>query len=319
MLKLEGVSISTKHANHQLVGPVSFEVRAGEIFGIVGESGSGKTLTGLAIPRLLPRQLAVSGRIALDGQELTQLNEHGMRKIRGRKVAVIFQEPASALNPVFTVGEQIEAVIHANTALRGEAARQRMHELLSRVGIPDPEQRSRAYPHQFSGGMCQRVMIAMALASGASLLIADEPTTALDVTIQAQIVDLLLKLAAEENLTVIFVSHDLGLIAETCDRIAVFYAGQVVEIGAAEDIIHAPMHPYTSALVGATPDMAEVGKLLQGIPGQPPLAGNWPQGCRFSNRCPHAQAACAQPQELRERENGRGVRCILADGTGKLQ
>jgi oligopeptide/dipeptide ABC transporter ATP-binding protein len=319
VLKLEGVCISTKYAAQHLVGPISFEVKAGEIFGIVGESGSGKTLTGLAIPRLLPRQLSISGQIALDGQELTVLTEHEMRQVRGRLVTVIFQEPASALNPVFTVGEQIEAVVRANTKLRGQALKDRMLELLRRVGIPDPEQRSRAYPHQFSGGMCQRVMIAMALASGARLLIADEPTTALDVTIQAQIVDLLLKLAAEEDLTVIFVSHDLGLIAETCDRIAVFYAGQVVEVGTAADIIYRPRHPYTAALVGATPDMSEVGVLLQGIPGQPPLAGRWPEGCRFRNRCPHAHDRCVEPQALREVDNGRGVRCVLVDDVGVIQ
>src|SRR5690606_23992874 len=203
--------------------------------------------------------------------------------------------------------------IKANTDLRGNTVRERMYELLARVGIPDPVGRSRAYPHQFSGGMCQRVMIAMALASGARLLIADEPTTALDVTIQAQIVDLLLKLAREEGLTIIFVSHDLGLIAETCDRIAVFYAGEIVEVGDIDDIILRPKHPYTLALVGATPDMSEVGRLLRGIPGYPPVAGKWPTGCRFRPRCPKATAGCELRQELRPLPNNRDVRCILVE------
>jgi oligopeptide/dipeptide ABC transporter ATP-binding protein len=313
VLTLNELTISTKFAAQPLVGPISLHVNQGEIFGIVGESGSGKTLTGLAVPRLLPSQLNVAGSVVLAGQELTTLSENAMRKVRGRGVTVVFQEPASALNPVFTVGDQIEAVVRANTELKGQASRRRVYELLRRVGISDPEQRAQAYPHQFSGGMCQRVMIAMALAAGAKLLIADEPTTALDVTIQAQIVDLLLRLAEEDGLTVVFVSHDLGLIAETCDRIAVFYAGQVVEIGNAEDIIHRAKHPYTAALVGATPDMSEVGQLLSGIPGQPPLAGRWPEGCRFRNRCPQAHAACEQPQELRQLEGGREVRCVLVD------
>ena len=313
MLKLEGVSITARESGYDLVGPVSMSVGKGEIFGVVGESGSGKTLTALAIPRLLPRQLSTRGSISLEGRELTSLSDAQMRDVRGRAVTVIFQEPASALNPVFTVGQQIEAVIRANTDLRGAAVRARMVELLSRVGIPDPAQRSRAYPHQFSGGMCQRVMIAMALASGAQLLIADEPTTALDVTIQAQIVDLLLKLAREEGLTIIFVSHDLGLIAETCDRIAVFYAGEIVEIGEAEDIILRPRHPYTQALVGATPDMAEVGRLLRGIPGYPPVAGKWPTGCRFRPRCEFAREGCEMRQELRDLPADRKVRCVLVD------
>lgn len=313
MLRLEGVTISARESRYDLVGPISMSVSKGEIFGVVGESGSGKTLTALSIPRLLPAELKTSGSITLDGSDLLTLSEAQMRNVRGRAVTVIFQEPASALNPVFTVGQQIEAVIRANTVLRGRAVRERMLELLARVGIPDPARRSAAYPHQFSGGMCQRVMIAMALASGARLLIADEPTTALDVTIQAQIVDLLLGLAREEGLTIIFVSHDLGLIAETCDRIAVFYAGEIVELGQTADIIHKPRHPYTQALVGATPDMNEVGRLLPGIPGHPPVAGRWPDGCRFRNRCALATAACELPQDLRQLPNDRKVRCVLAD------
>jgi peptide/nickel transport system ATP-binding protein len=314
VLKLDGVSITARESGYDLVGPVSMSVGKGEIFGVVGESGSGKTLTALSIPRLLPRQLKTSGSITLDDRELTSLSEAEMREVRGRAVTVIFQEPASALNPVFTVGQQIEAVIRANTKLRGRAVRDRMIELLARVGIPDPARRSAAYPHQFSGGMCQRVMIAMALASGAQLLIADEPTTALDVTIQAQIVDLLLELAREEGLTIIFVSHDLGLVAETCDRIAVFYAGEIVEVGETDDIILRPKHPYTQALVGATPDMSEVGRLLRGIPGYPPVSGKWPTGCRFRNRCEFAREGCELRQELRQLPNERQVRCLLVDG-----
>ena len=314
MLRLEGVTISARESRYDLVGPITMSVAKGEIFGVVGESGSGKTLTALSIPRLLPAELKTSGSITLDGNDLLTLSEAQMRSVRGRAVTVIFQEPASALNPVFTVGQQIEAVIRANTRLRGQAVRKRMLELLARVGIPDPARRSAAYPHQFSGGMCQRVMIAMALASGARLLVADEPTTALDVTVQAQIVDLLMELAREEGLTIIFVSHDLGLVAETCDRIAVFYAGQIVEVGEANDIIHRPRHPYTRALVGATPDMTQVGRLLPGIPGYPPMVGKWPTGCRFRNRCALAREGCELPQELRHLLNERRVRCILADG-----
>lgn len=313
MLRIDGVTITARGSGYKLVGPVSLSVGQGEIFGIVGESGSGKTLTALSIPRLLPSGLKIDGSITLGGRELLSLSEAEIRSVRGREVSVVFQEPISALNPVFTVGQQIEAVIKANTDLRGNTVRERMYELLARVGIPDPVGRSRAYPHQFSGGMCQRVMIAMALASGARLLIADEPTTALDVTIQAQIVDLLLKLAREEGLTVVFVSHDLGLVAETCDRVAVFYAGQVVETGDVADIIHSPKHPYTQALVAATPDMSEVGKVLRGIAGHPPVAGQWPTGCRFRQRCALAETQCEAHQELRVLTHRREVRCILAD------
>ena len=295
-----------------VIDDLSLEIQAGEIVGMVGESGSGKTMTALAVLQLLPRRASVTGSIRLAGQELLDLSESEMRQVRGAKVGMVFQEPVAALNPVFTVGAQLLAAVHAHLDLSRADARARALELLGMVGLPEPEQRLRQYPHHLSGGMCQRVMIAMALASGARLLIADEPTTSLDVTIQDEIVRLIRRLAVESGLSVLFISHDLGLVSRLCHRVAVVYAGQVVETGPTRTLLEAPMHPYTRALLRCVPNLHEVGVVHRGIPGTPPLPGSLPGGCRFRPRCEFAMGACEAPQVLEPRATDHLVRCVRA-------
>jgi oligopeptide/dipeptide ABC transporter ATP-binding protein len=296
-----------------LSGPVSFDIDDGEIFGLVGESGSGKSMTGLALMRLQPSAATVGGAASLDGRDLVAASEAEMRELRGSALSMIFQEPTTALNPAFTLESQLVAVIRRHSDLNRKAAQVRAVELLQMVGIPDPVTRVKEYPHQLSGGMCQRVMIAMALAAGAKFLIADEPTTALDVTIQEQILQLIERLSAESGLSVLFISHDLGVVARLCRRVAVLYCGEVVETGFAEELLRAPVHPYTQGLVRCAPDLSEVGVVHRGIPGMPPHAGAWPTGCRFRARCPFAADECAQPQVLRPLASGRMVRCCRAE------
>jgi oligopeptide/dipeptide ABC transporter ATP-binding protein len=297
-----------------LVGDVSFSIAAGEKFGLVGESGSGKSLLALALIRLLPPGLRASGRVRFDGHDLLDLTEARMRQLRGAQIGMIFQEPAAALNPVFDLEAQMVAAIRAHAALSRRQARDRAVELLGMVGIPDPASRLGFYPHQLSGGLCQRVMIAMALAGGARLLIADEPTTSLDVTIQDEIILLIERLARETGIAVLFISHDLGVVARLCDRIAVAYAGQIMELGAADALLLAPAHPYTQGLVRCVPDLRDVGVTRRGIPGSPPVPGRWPEGCRFQSRCDFAEAACASVQTLSPLGAGRFVRCWRAAG-----
>ena len=235
-----------------------------------------------------------------------------MRRVRGGQISMIFQEPTAALNPVFTIGSQIIAAIRAHLRLGRDAARTRAIDLLREVGIPDPANRLGFYPHQLSGGMCQRVMIAMALAGGARLVIADEPTTALDVTIQAEIVKLLERLVRQTGIGLLFISHDLGLVARLCDRLAVAYAGEIVETGQTSILVQAPMHPYMQGLVKCVADFEDIGQLRGGIPGTPPMPGDWPTGCRFQARCDFATAGCEQRQELRDIAPGHQVRCWRA-------
>jgi len=282
----------------RLVDGVSFDIGKGEIFGLVGESGSGKTLTALALMRLLAPPLQATGAIRLDGRDLLALSEREMRTVRGGQVGMIFQEPTAALNPVFTIEAQLAAALHAHTTLTAREARARVEQLLAQVGLPDPARRRRFYPHQLSGGQCQRVMIAMALAGGARLLIADEPTTALDVTIQEEIVGLIEQLARDTGIAVLFISHDLGLVARLCHRIAVAYAGEIVEIGDASSLLQSPRHPYTQGLVRCVPQLHAIGVLQRGIPGTPPSPGAWPAGCRFAARCPQSGPGCEAPQAL---------------------
>jgi peptide/nickel transport system ATP-binding protein len=296
-----------------LLDGISLQIRRGEIFGLVGESGSGKTISALATIRLLPEGIRAAGSVRLEGQELTQLSEAEMRDIRGAKISMIFQEPTAALNPVFTIGSQITAAIRAHLNVGKAEAQQRGIELLGEVGIPDPIGRMSYYPHQLSGGMCQRVMIAMALAAGARLVIADEPTTALDVTIQAEIVKLLERLVRDTGIGLLFISHDLGLVAQLCDRLTVAYAGEAVEMGDTAALLRTPMHPYTRGLVKCVTDFEHVGQLHGGIPGAPPLPGSWPNGCRFQARCEFATAGCERRQELRQVEPGHLVRCWRAE------
>jgi oligopeptide/dipeptide ABC transporter ATP-binding protein len=299
------------------VDGVTLSVRPGETLGLVGESGCGKTVTALSILRLIPDPPGriVGGTISFEGRDLLGLPEEEMRSIRGRAISMIFQEPMTSLNPVFTVGEQVaEGIRHHQKVSRREAW-DRAVEVLRRVKIPDPARRAHEYPHQLSGGLRQRVMIAMALALGPRLLIADEPTTALDVTIQAQIVELLMGLQEEMQMAVILITHDLGVIAETADRVVVMYAGRVVEEAPAEQLFETPLHPYTQGLLQSLPKL-EAGKRhrrLTAIPGVIPNLLDLPTGCKFAPRCPKAIGDCwpAEP-ELREVRPGHWARCILA-------
>jgi oligopeptide/dipeptide ABC transporter ATP-binding protein len=295
-----------------LVEEVSLHIDEGEIVGMVGESGSGKTMTALAIMRLLPKRARAVGSIRLGGRELLELAEWEMREIRGAEIGMVFQEPVAALNPVFTIGSQLTAAIRAHhSASRGDS-RDRAIELLMQVGLPEPQLRLHQYPHELSGGMCQRAMIAMALASGAKLLLADEPTTSLDVTIQDEIVRLIQQLAAEKGIGVLFISHDLGLVSRVCHRVGVMYAGQIVESGPTRVLLESPMHPYTQALLRCVPDLDQVGVVRRGIPGTPPLPGTAPSGCRFRNRCEFAAEVCQTQQRLDAVNELHMVRCVRA-------
>jgi peptide/nickel transport system ATP-binding protein len=316
LLAVKDLEVFFRHGRDWLrvVEGTSFEVARGETIGIVGESGSGKTVTGLSILGLLPPGLArTQGSIRLDGREINGLPESEMRSIRGRKVSMIFQEPMTALDPVFTVGEQIGETLRTHTGCSIREGRDRAVEALTQVGIPLPERRINEYPHQLSGGMRQRVMIAIALACEPDLLIADEPTTALDVTIQAQILELLLKLVQARGTSLIFISHNLGVVAQCCERMVTMYAGQVVETGTIDDVLEHPLHPYTSGLLRSMPSLAKPGSRLASIGGRVPPPDEMPEGCHFQPRCTHADDRCRVPQALLRNASGRDVRCIRHD------
>ena len=267
------------------VSDVSFHVHAGETLCLVGESGSGKSVTAMSILRLVqPPGRIAGGRIVFQGRDLMGLGEHEMRKVRGAGIALVFQEPMTALNPVFTIGNQIEETLAVHGIAKGHAARDRAVELLEAVSIPDAARRVRDYPHQLSGGLRQRALIALALAGNPALVIADEPTTALDVTIQAQILDLLRSLQQRFRLALLLITHDLGVVAEMADRVAVMYAGRIVEEAHVRELFHDPRHPYTRGLLGSIPGGAHGGR-LQAIPGTVPAIGNLPRGCSFAPRC----------------------------------
>lgn len=268
------------------VDGVSFEVYPGEVLGIVGESGCGKSVTSLSIMRLIaPPGKITQGEILLDGQNLLSLSEDEMTRVRGNRISMIFQQPQTALNPVFQVDDQIGEVLNVHKALGKDAGRKRAVELLKMVGIPDAERRAEAYPHELSGGMAQRVMIAMALACVPELLIADEPTTALDVTIQAQILDLMRDLRSKMGTSVILITHDLGVVAEMAERVAVMYAGEIVEQADVKALFAQPLHPYTQGLIGSIPILGQLKERLDVIPGSVPNLVNLPPGCRFAPRC----------------------------------
>jgi peptide/nickel transport system ATP-binding protein len=273
---------------------ISFDIAPGEILGVVGESGAGKSLTGAAIIGLLePPGRIASGEIVLEGERIDNLNESQMRAIRGRRIGAIFQDPLTSLNPLFTVGDQLTETILAHLPVNAAQARERAIRLLKETGIPAAESRLDHYPHQFSGGMRQRVVIALALAAEPRLIVADEPTTALDVSIQAQIITLLKRVCREHDAAIMLVTHDMGVIAETCDRVAVMYAGRVIEIGPVQDVIHRPAHPYTAGLMGSIPSMDDDRDKLQQIDGSMPRLNAIPSGCAFHPRCPRAFAPCS--------------------------
>jgi peptide/nickel transport system ATP-binding protein len=297
------------------VDGVSFDVCAGETLAVVGESGSGKSVTSLSILRLIqdPPGRIVGGSIRFRGRDLLALSPSEMRSVRGREISMIFQEPMTSLNPVFTCGDQIAEAVVLHDRVSRKAARARAIEMLELTGIPLPAQRVDEYPHQLSGGMRQRVMIAMALACRPSLLIADEPTTALDVTVQAQILELLERLQGDLGMAVMLVTHDLGVVAETADRVAVMYGGQIVEHAPVDEIFHATRHPYTAGLLASLPTIGARRETLRVIPGNVPDPSRLPSGCRFHPRCPCAIARCAsEAPELSEVRPGHGARCLRA-------
>jgi len=298
------------------VDGVSFHVDAGETLGIVGESGCGKSVTALSLLGLVDEpsgRIVAGSSIRLRGEELVGAGEERLRRVRGNEIAMIFQEPAASLNPVFPVGDQIVEVLRAHRGMGRREARAEAVRGLDEVGIPDAGRRVDAYPHQLSGGMAQRVMIAMALACEPALLVADEPTTALDVTIQAQMLRLLAEVKARHGMALILVTHDLAVVAEVCDRVAVMYAGRIVETGGVADVFERPAHPYTRALLDAIAVPVEADGPLRGIPGHVPSASAWPEGCRFRPRCPLAFARCVEePEAIPLPGEGRSARCWLA-------
>jgi peptide/nickel transport system ATP-binding protein len=305
-----GIRFRTSQGVWQATRKISFDIAPGERVGIVGESGCGKTITGLSILRLLPDNLAgIEGSIMFDDLDLASCNQRQMRAIRGRRIAMIFQEPMSALDPVFTAGHQIAETLRLHTAIGREEARAQTIDMLRRVGIASPERRIDDYPHQLSGGMRQRVMIAAALICGPQLLIADEPTTALDVTVQAQILELLRDLSETMNTALMLITHDLGVVAETCTRMITMYAGEVIEDAGVDAALVRPLHPYTSGLLRSLPHLSPRLGRLPSIPGRVPSVVEMPNGCRFRARCPHATAGCEAEQELLDAGDGRKVRC----------
>ncbi len=289
------VSFNTDVGLARAVDGVSFTVDAGETVGLVGESGSGKSLTALSLLRLIPRGglLAPTSRVEFEGTDVLRLSEPALRTLRGRRMAMVFQEPMTALNPVLTVGDQVSEVVRVHTKRSGSDAWTLAVDMLASVGIPDAASRARQYPHELSGGMRQRVMIAMALILEPALLIADEPTTALDVTIQAQILELLRELRERTGMAVLLITHDLGVIAEMASRVLVMYAGEVVEEAPVDTIFNSPAHPYTEGLLAAVPTLDIAHDRLQTIPGTVPPATHWPTGCRFRDRCSFAWERCA--------------------------
>ena len=297
------------------VDGVSFEIARGETLGLVGESGCGKSVTGFSILRLVqpPGRIEAGSAIALDGEDLLTLDDERIRTIRGNRVSLIFQEPMTALNPVFTVGDQIAEVARIHAGASRREAWNKAVEMLTLVGIPDPGQRAREYPHQLSGGMRQRVLIAMALVMNPALIIADEPTTALDVTIQAQILELLADLQRRLGASILMITHDLGVIAEMASRVIVMYAGEVVEEAPVRELFAAPHHPYTEGLLAAMPRVGQARDRLTVIPGTVPPPTAWPTGCRFRDRCPYSWDRCAtEHPPLYDVTPGHTSRCHLA-------
>ena len=320
ILEVQDLSTSFKTERGWLkaIDGVSFDVYSGEMLGIVGESGCGKSVTSQSILRLYEEKNTTkySGTVSFDGQNLFDLPEKEMQKIRGQEISMVFQDALSSLNPVFTVGNQIMESLRIHQDMGKKEAKEKAIDLLDQVGIPDPQRRFYQYPFELSGGMRQRVMIAVALACGPRILIADEPTTALDVTIQAQIMDLIVDMNRKLQMGVMLITHDLAVVAETCQRVIVMYLGQIVEEGSVEDIFDRPIHPYTRGLMASVPrlDTGRRERLYQ-IKGTVPLLSQIPEGCRFAPRCPYATEECSRKMpELKSFGNGQKARCLMAQG-----
>jgi oligopeptide/dipeptide ABC transporter ATP-binding protein len=314
LLTVKGLDISFGQRNKPVtvVSHLNFEINEAEVFGLVGESGCGKSLTALSIMGILPQNASASGEIIFKDHNLLTLDHESMRRLRGKEISMVFQEPMTSLNPVLTIGYQVAEVLLTHMNLSKRDAMAEAVELLKSVKIPSPEVRIKEYPHQMSGGMRQRVMIAMAIACKPSLLIADEPTTALDVTIQAQILDLLSSLRQARNMAMLLITHDLGIIAENAERAAVMYAGRVVEISRVTNLLHSPKHPYTVGLLESLPKTK--GIPLKPIAGSVPKPNELPPGCKFSDRCPYMKHACQKEEPaLREIAPGQFTRCIRSE------
>ena len=311
-------SFTTERGWLKAIDGVSFDVYSGEMLGIVGESGCGKSVTSQSILRLYEEKSTTrySGTVSFDGKNLFDLPEKEMQKIRGQEISMVFQDALSSLNPVFTVGNQIMESLRIHQNMGKKEAKEKAIDLLDQVGIPDPQRRFYQYPFELSGGMRQRVMIAVALACGPRILIADEPTTALDVTIQAQIMDLIVDMNRKLQMGMMLITHDLAVVAETCQRVIVMYLGQIVEEGSVEDIFDRPIHPYTRGLMASVPrlDTGRSERLYQ-IKGTVPLLSQIPEGCRFAPRCPYATEECSRKMpELKSFGNGQKARCLMAQG-----
>ncbi|MEA3193349.1 MAG: peptide/nickel transport system ATP-binding protein [Betaproteobacteria bacterium] len=313
-LEVKGLKVEfpSRRGTLTALDDVSFSIKRGEVLGVVGESGAGKSLTGLSIIGLLePPGRIAAGEITLEGQRIDRLPPEEMRRVRGRRIGVVFQDPLTSLNPLFTIGAQLEETIVTHLALGKAAARERALALLREVGIPAPEARYDNYPHQFSGGMRQRVVIALAIAAEPVLIIADEPTTALDVSIQAQIIALLKRLARERGTAVMLITHDMGVIAETSQRVAVMYAGRIVEVGPVREVIHSPLHPYTVGLMGSIPKISSSRTRLVQIDGAMPRLNAIPPGCAFNPRCPRRFARCVEQRPDQISVGARAAACWL--------
>ena len=324
LLSLRDVRVTFRTADGIItpVDGVSFDIARGETLALVGESGCGKSLTALTLLRLIdpPGRIEPGSQIWFDGRDVMTLGDKDLRAIRGRQAAMIFQEPMTALNPVYSAGEQIAEVVRTHTSASRSEAWEKAVAMLGAVGIPSPEIRAKQYPHQLSGGMRQRVMIAMALVMNPSLLIADEPTTALDVTIQAQLLDLLREAQQARGASMLLITHDLGVVAESAQRVAVMYAGQIVEEAPVAALFAAPQHPYTQGLMAAMPRAGTRRERLTTIPGTVPPPGAWPTACRFADRCPHAWTRCTtEPPPLHRLGDGRTSRCHLVDEPARRQ
>jgi peptide/nickel transport system ATP-binding protein len=308
------VEFATRHHTLRAIDGVSLEIAKGEVLGVVGESGAGKSVTGLAVIGLIDPPGRISGgEILLSGLRIDNLRAEEIRKIRGKRIGMIFQDPLTSLNPLYRIGDQIIETIRTHTSLSGTAARKRAIDLLAEVGIPAPDKRIDGYPHEFSGGMRQRVVIALAICAEPELIIADEPTTALDVSVQAQIIALIKRLGRDHGTAVMLVTHDMGVIAETCDRVAVMYSGRVAEIGPVQDVIQNPLHPYAKGLMGAIPTLAGEDKRLVQIPGSMPRLSAIPQGCSFNPRCAFAFDRCRIERPDPIRHGTQAVACHLYD------